>query len=124
MKPLVLLLALAAPLAAPQDARAEGARTVFGCEDETGHPLSFTIAPDTLNAAGAGAVTITTPDGRFAGTASGHLGPYAWEDGGTLSTLLLDGAAGDGIALLLHQLDTSAQPPEATLIRLTCEVPS
>ncbi|MBV7409936.1 hypothetical protein [Maritimibacter sp. DP1N21-5] len=117
------LVALAFSLI-PLAAWAEGGVITYACTDDTGHPMTFDIAPQALDARRAGHVEVTVGDAAMSGTMAGDLGPWSWNDGGAVTTLLVDGASETGIAMLLHVLDTGTTPPTSTLTHLTCEAPA
>lgn len=118
----VLLALTTCLIAAP--ALAEGALTTFRCVTDNDETRIFAIAPDALDDAGAGPVSILDNGVEAQGYAASHLGPYAWEVDGILTTLLLDGAAQADLAMIVHRLDTNQQPPEAVQTKIICEAPT
>jgi len=114
--------AFALPLALlPLAAHGEGARLVFDCVDAAGAALAITIAPEALDADGAGRVAIALGEAAARpGVAATPQGPWAWSDDQDQYALMVDAAAPDGAGanLLLHRF---APGQAGTLTSYTCE---
>lgn len=119
------MMRLAACLALlPLPLLGEGATITYRCDVGQSTEQTFVFAPQFLDENRMGKVEVTYGDTVATGTMSGDFGPWSWNAGGVISTLLIDGAEGDRIDMLLHALDTNATPPTSTSTHLTCEAPA
>ena len=103
---------------------AEGATITYRCDVGLDTAQTFVFAPQFLDENRMGKVEVTHGDTVAVGTMSGDFGPWSWNAGGVISALLIDGAEGDRITMLLHELDTNLSPPSSTSTFLTCEAPA
>ena len=119
---MIRLLACLAVL--PLPLFAEGATITYRCDVGLDTAQTFVFAPQSLDADRTGRIEVTYGDTVAVGTMSGDFGPWSWNAGGVITTLLIDGAQGDQIDMLLHALDTNQSPPTSTSTHLTCEAPA
>ncbi len=111
----------AALLTSPVAAGAEGARLVFHCTDSEGATVQVTVAPDNVDAQGAGQVTMAYAETTAPGYAASTNGPFIWSGATDRFAFLLDGVNNDGhLRALLHRLPIES-PVMGQLTSLTCE---